>query len=291
MLNSIHYPMKKTTILTSEQIENFNRDGFLIIKNFYDMKTEIEPIQYGIYQIIKIMINKYQLNIKQIEPFKSEKFDTGYQELISYNRKIGGEIYDGVKQIPAFMRLVASPKHEQLFQELRQTKVAGIAAGGYGIRIDNPNEEQYRAPWHQDYPAQLRSINGLVFWSSLVTITPELGPVKFCVGSHKNGLVRVHTKDPKNPHKTGAYALILEDEENLVNSYPQVAPLSEPGDLIIIDYLNIHSSGFNVGNRSRWSMQMRYFDFTDPSGVKISWKGAFAEGNTLQQIHPELVID
>ncbi|MBL1210717.1 phytanoyl-CoA dioxygenase family protein [Geminocystis sp. GBBB08] len=283
--------MQKPNFLTSAQIETFNQDGFLIIKNFYDLKTEIEPIQYGIHEIINILINKYQLNIKKKEAFNSDKFDNGYQEIIAYDRKIGGEIYDAVKQIPAFVRLVASSKNEQLFQELRQTNLAGLAAGGYGIRIDNPHEEQYRAPWHQDYPAQLRSINGLVFWSPLVKMTTELGLVKFCVGSHKDGLVRVHTKDPKNPLKTGAYALILEDEKNLINRYPQIAPLSEPSDLIILDYLVIHSSGFNVGNRSRWTMQMRYFDFLESSGIKISWKGAFAQGNQLQQIHPELVID
>ncbi len=277
-------------LLTQEQVDKFYQNGFILLDSFYDLKQDIEPIQYGIYKIIHILIDKYRLSINKL-PFSPETFDFGYQQLISHNRSIGGEVYDAVKQIPAFMRLVASPLHESLVAQLRQTDMAGIAAGGYGIRIDNPFEEKYRAPWHQDYPAQFRSLDGLVFWSSLIPVTTELGPVEFCLGSHKDGLVPVYTKDPKNPEKSGAYSLILENEQDLITRYQRVAPLSKPGDLIIIDFLTLHASSFNKGKRSRWSIQMRYFNFHDTTGIKIGWKGSFASGRDIKEVHPELILD
>ena len=277
-------------LLTEQQVEDFRRDGVLVLRSFYDRDAEIEPIQRCIHHLIGLLLTKYGLSIRQ-SAFSADAFDDGYQALIAHDRQIGGEIYDAIKNIPAFVRLAASGKHDELLAQLFGTEMPGIAHGGYGIRIDNPNEERYRAGWHQDYPAQLRSPEGLVFWSPLAAVTAEMGPVTFCLGSHRDGMVPVHMKDPRNPDKTGAYALRLQNEEQLVAKYSQVAPTAEPGDLIVIDYATIHCSGSNRSKRSRWTMQMRYFNFDHPFAAKIGWRGCFAAGIRLQDVHPELVLD
>lgn len=278
------------SIITAAQVEEFKNKGVLVIPGFYDLEEDVRPIQQGIYDLIGLIIGKYQLKIQR-PAFEPETFDAGFQDLIAYDRRIGGEIYDAVKQLPAFVRLVAAKKNEELLHQVRGTALAGIAGGGYGIRIDNPTEEKYRAPWHQEYPAQLRSLDGVVLWSPLVPITPELGPVEFCVGSHKGGVIRVLTRDADNPEKSGAYALRLENEAKVIASYPHISPLTRPGDLVLLDFLTLHTSGFNRGTRSRWSMQFRYFNFLDPTGVRIAWKGSFVSGVDFRDVHPELVAD
>jgi hypothetical protein len=279
-----------TPLLTDEQVRQFDHDGFLILKGFYDLKTEIEPIQRDIHKIIGIMLQKYQLPLAQ-PPFRPETFDTGYQELIARDRKIGAEVYDAVKQIPAFMRLVACERHDRLTRQLRDTDMPGVAGGGSGIRIDNPFEEKYRANWHQDYPSQFRSVDGLVFWSSLVELTEELGPLQIAVASHKDGIVPMLTKDPDHPEKTGTYALRLKDEAERLARYRHVQGIVSVGDLIVIDFLNLHASGFNRGSRSRWSMQIRYFNYRNPMGQRIGWVGSFAAGKNIREVHPELIAD
>lgn len=277
-------------LLTQEQIYTFNNEGFLILRSFYDQEQELTPIQFGIYSVIEILIRKYGLPISQ-EPFHPDAFDSGYQQLIAHDRKIGGEVYDAVKQIPAFMRLVSTLRHEQLVRQLRATDSPGLAAAGYGIRIDNPGEERYRADWHQDYPGQFRSLDGIVFWSPLVKIDEAIGPIRLCVGSHKDGLVPMHTQDPDHPEKTGAYALVIHNKEERLARYPQISPLTNPGDLILIDFLTLHASGYNRSQRSRWTIQTRYFNFREPTGVSIGWHGSFATGINVKEIHPELFID
>ena len=276
-------------ILTQEQVAQFEENGVIILPSFYDLK-EIERIQHSIYQLIGLVIDKYNLEIER-QPFTPETFDSGYNDLIAVNRSCGAEIYDAVKQIPAFVRLTADIRHEQLMCQLRNTSLAGTVAGGSGIRIDNPFEEQFRAPWHQEYPAQLRSPDGLVFWSPLVSILPELGPVEFCLGSQKLGAIPVRTTDPDHPEKKGAYSLILDKEQELISQFEHVAPCTEPGDLVVLDYMVLHMSGFNKGKRSRWSMQLRYFNFENPTGIKIGWKGSYAAGQDFRKIHPELCVD
>ncbi|HVW02953.1 MAG TPA: phytanoyl-CoA dioxygenase family protein [Planctomycetaceae bacterium] len=281
--------MSNPSPLSAQQLDEFRQNGFVVLRSFYDVKTEIEPIQRAIHRIIGIVIRKYGLNIEQA-PFSPSAFDSGYAQLIAHNRRYGAEIYDAVKQIPAFIRLTASPQHDAVLSQIRASDLPGVAAGGYGIRIDNPHEEKFRAPWHQDYLAQFRSIDGLVFWSPLVSMTADIGPVEFCVGSQVEGPIRVHTRDPDNPDKSGAYALRLENETELINRYPRVSPLCEPGDAVLLDFLVVHRSGENRAQRSRWSMQMRYFNFQDPTGIQLGWHGAFAAGVRLEQAHPELVV-
>ncbi|HEX5337633.1 MAG TPA: phytanoyl-CoA dioxygenase family protein [Gallionella sp.] len=282
--------MEQDRLLTEKQVADFNRDGVLILKGFYDLERDIQPIQKSIYEIIGLIIEKYNLSI--VRPaYSPETFDAGFQQIIAANRAYGSEIYDAVKQIPAFIRLVTHPLHEQLFRELSPGSFPAIAAGGYGIRIDNPNEDRFRANWHQEYPTQLRSLDGVVYWSPLVPVTEDMGPVEFCPGSQVEGPVPVYTRDPKNPQKTGAYSLTLKDEESLLLKYPHISPLTVPGDLVIIDFLVLHASGHNRSQRSRWSMQLRYFNFKEPTGLAHGWKGSYAAGVDFRQIHPELCVD
>ncbi len=87
------------------------------------------------------------------------------------------------------------------------------------------------------------------------------------------------------------YAERLECEEELLGKYPVTAPLTEPGDVVLLDFLVAHASGLNTSDRPRWSMQLRYFNFADPTGIRISWLGAYAAGNRITDVHPELVVN
>ena len=276
--------------VTNEDKVAFEKNGLLILPSFYDVDKEIIPIQEAIYNLIGLIIEENNLAIERL-PFSPEHFDSGYNEMINIDRRLGSLVYDAVKQIPAFISLVAKPEHGSVFKALRTSAFPGIAAGGYGMRIDNPLEERFRANWHQEYPAQLRSIDGLVYWTPLLKITDELGPVKFCPGSHREGVVPVYTNDPKNPEKKGAYSLVLQNEAARLANYEHVSPLTEPGDLVVMDFLLLHASGQNRSLRSRWSMQMRYFNFNDPIGRSYGWKGSYAAGVDFRQIHPEFCVD
>jgi hypothetical protein len=270
----------------SLETAQFARDGYTIIRGFYDRETQIEPIREGIRRIVEALCRKYQVNAPTLTA--DDAMGPGYRALIAKNRAWGAEVYDAVKQIPAFMRLVTDARNDELFSRLRPRSNPGLAAGGYGIRIDNPAEDKFRAPWHQEFPAQLRSADGVVFWSPLVSVAPELGPVVLAIGSHREGMIPVW-KDDGGIGKSGAYALRLDREAERLAKYPHVAPTTEPGDLIVLDFLTIHQSGENSSDRPRWSMQWRMFNYADPLGLKLSWRGSFAAGQNFESIFPELV--
>lgn len=76
----------------------------------------------------------------------------------------------------------------------------------------------------------------------------------------------------------------------MAGAYDHVAPLVNPGDLILMDFLTIHQSGFNVSDRSRWSIQSRFFSFNDQIGSEIGWKASITSGSDVEKIFSENFI-
>lgn len=267
-------------------LERFSENGLAIAEGFYDSINDVAPILTGIREIIALLLAKYGVEAACATPH--EAMTIGYIALIQKDRKWGGEVYDAIKQIPAFMTLVGNVRNAEIFQRLRPGSVPGVAAGGYGMRIDNPGEEKFRAQWHQEFPSQLRSIDGVVFWTPLLAVTPEMGPVEIAVGSHKEGLIPVY-EDDAGVGKSGAYALHLDGEQERLKKYKVAAPCTKPGDLVLMDFLTMHQSGVNVSKIPRWSIQFRLFNFADPVGIKLGWRGSFAAGQKFSDLVPELV--
>jgi Phytanoyl-CoA dioxygenase (PhyH) len=269
-------------IVSDKELEFFKTNGFLILKKFYEYDSQIQPIQEEIRAIIQLLLKKNPVPYKNLG-----LFDDGYIELIQKDRRIGSYIYDAVKQCSSFVNLLSSKENIHLYSALRNSKLVGIAGGGSGIRINNPLEEKYRAPWHQEYPAQGRSLDGLVYWSPLVNVTQIVGPVELCIGSHKAGLLPVYYE----PESTkNAYGLRIANEESYIKAYERADLLVEVGDLAIFDFLTLHRSGLNKSSRALWSMQFRYFNFDDEVGQSILWSGVYAAGKRFEDLHPNYVV-
>jgi hypothetical protein len=272
--------------LSKDQKSFFADSGYLLIEGFYDRKSLVDPIRAHIADIVETLCKKYAIDVKIGSV--DDALTVGYTSLAKADRRWGSEVYDAIKQVPSFMRIVSNASNDEVFSELRKDSLPGLAAGGYGIRIDNPGEQKFRAPWHQEFPGQLRSLDGIVFWSPLIDVNLELGPVEIASGSHKEGVVPVFSETGDDA-RSGAYGLRLDKEAQRLEKYKKVSPTSKPGDLILMDFLTLHQSGENVSNSPRWSMQWRYFNFKDPTGVKIGWKGSFAEGTDFAKVLPELM--
>jgi hypothetical protein len=279
--------------LTAEQAAEFEERGFLRLRGFYPVDLVAE-VQAGIHGIIGLVMAEHGLRIER-RPFSPDTFDDGFLEMLAIDRSLGGVVYDAVKQLPAFHRLLSCRANEDLVRELRATALAGIAHGSYGIRIDLPGEARFATLWHQDYLSHFRSRDGLVLWAPLVPVTPDLGPVRLVPGSHRLGPLPLAPSDADPADGDRDFQMIAKslapvDADRVADELGVVAPESEPGDLLVIDFLTLHESGANTGARARWSMQLRWFNFEHESGRRMGWRGGIATGTTVQDVHPELVL-
>ncbi len=117
--------------------------------------------------------------------------------------RLGAAVYDAVKQIPAFcVSLVpaATTKSSGHFGKGRCRPSLQVVLGS----DRQPSEERFRSPWHHEFPAQLRSLDGIVFWTPLIEVTAEMGPVEIAVGSQREGLIPV--REERGGDRSGAYA-------------------------------------------------------------------------------------
>ncbi len=279
-------------MLTAKELASFKENGVLVLRNFYDYEREIRPIQEDIYNIIGIIIDKYTIDMPRV-PFNGENFLQGYLDILKINRKWGSEIYDAIKQLPSFLRIASHKKNEALYKQLRNSKSVGIGLGNYGIRIDDPHDQTYKTDWHQEFLTHLRSKDGCVLWSPLNTICADMGPVEVMQCSHNEGILPLsneNTETMKGNYSAYTNGLKIVGIDTLQEKYDAVAPESNPGDLIVLDYLCVHRSGLNESALSRWSMQFRYFNFEDEEGQKIAWSGSFASGKQPRDLYPEYFL-
>jgi hypothetical protein len=274
-------------MLHDEAIRSFENDGFLKVENFYETEL-IDELRREIFELIGIVCKDNGIS-RDSNHYDAATFDDGYAALAAADRSLGGLIYDAVKQLSAFQRIIAHHKNPELFGQLRRGALPGLASGGSGIRIDNPGDTTFRSPWHQEYPTQYRSLDGIVFWTPLRSVTADLGPMDLAVGSHKRGIIPVR-HDAGLPEQSGAYAIRLADQ-SVVDQFDQVSPLSEPGDLLVLDFLTLHRSGVNVSSNSRWSVQTRWFNFAEEFGRKHHWAGPSAPVASIAAIHPTMFAD
>jgi hypothetical protein len=267
--------------------DRFAADGVIMLEGLFDRQRDIAPIQHDIGRIISLVAEQHGIDGGN-SSFTPEQFGVGYEKLIAVDRHLGSIVYDAVKQLPSFVRLVSSATLADVVKTLRPCAMPGLAGGGFGVRIDNPDEHRFRAEWHQEYVSQLRSPAGFVFWTPLQDMSAQLGPVEICVGSHRRGVLPVEHLD--DDQRSGAYAIALANATTVVAGHRQIAPIVAVGDVLVLDFRTIHRSGFNVTDRARWSMQSRWFDFTEPVGRQIGWAGSFASGTAFADVHPELAV-
>lgn len=277
-------------ILAQEQLESFHENGYLVLKNFYDrhlINTLCEEIRG-----ICLLLSEYH-NIPV-----NGSFQKIYRTLIQNNPSLHGVVYDALKSLPSFLRLVSLQKNVDLATHLflgegGGSSQIGIAARSYGIRIDQPMDDVFRTDWHQDFHSHARSKKGLVFWTSLTDITQSMGPLQVLPGTHKAGprMLYDYRDDSlkQGDYTKTANAVKIEHIENIIANGNVVDVYTASGDLIVFDYHLLHKSGFNRSDKCRWTIQIRLFDFNDPWGIDRSWSGSLTAGVEYSKIIPEFL--
>jgi hypothetical protein len=266
-----------------EEAAFFAAEGYLYVENFYDVERDIEPIREDIYRLIGIVAAQRGISIGA-RAYSSSDFDHGLQQLIASDRPSVGLVYDAVKKLPSYIRVACHERHEVYGRVLLGSPFIGFSPRGYGIRMDNPMEDEYSTQPHQDYVSQLSSQNAVVTWGPLRDVTPELGPMRVYPRSHKAGVFPIENKGG------GSRGLVIAKVDEVLSGFESILPLVESGDCLFLHFLTLHESGRNRSEKTRWSMLSRYFDFCHPSGVAIQWRGGLQEGNSFEKVHPELLV-
>jgi len=124
---------------------------------------------------------------------------------------------------------------------------------------------------HQDWASIQGSLDSLVVWMPLTTITEESFPLQVIPGSHLKGLLRL---------KKGDYE--IQETEYDDNAF--VSALMKPGDVAFMSSWTVHRTGIDPGTEPRIAISTRYENAADPTFIKRNYPSAYK-----RSVHRDLI--
>lgn len=212
----------------------FDRDGFVVIKGFYDAAKTREVADH---------LDRYVLetvpNIPPADAFYEVK---GRPETLKQMQRV--------------------TDHDKWFDELRKrddfTKLAaglfGCAGVSQGVEwFNKPPRASSPTPPHQDgYYFMLQPNEALTMWFALDPIDTTNGCLRYVRGSHLRGL-RPHARTQTLGFSQGITDFGPADVAN------ETAIIAQPGDLLIHHGLTIHRADANTSDRHRRALGLVFY--------------------------------
>jgi len=238
-------------LLTNSQLEAYETDGFLIVKNFCSAdqvkqcRNQLNDF-YDFFNLVESSDTNFDQFFAEILESETEanKFRKMYTGLIQRSTEVYARMTD--------QRLLA------IIQELglRKPYIAAdplfmISGGPGGQILGNITS----SPAHQDWESMQASANAIVGWIPLTNYGKDgYSSITVLPGSHKFGLLTA------NPHEW--FGTVEIDER--VRKLKKITPAGEAGDLILFSSLLVHQTEeTGADSKTRFTIQLRYGDIMD----------------------------
>ena len=264
----------------SDILEQFDRDGYVVVKGLLDPVDDFEPV-----------IDEYSNLLDKLAKqwFEEGKISSLYSHLPFLERMTQIFIDTEGKchrhfdiSLPQSNITTDTPMHfgPNIFNLLRNPKLLDVVEKFIGPEIySNPVQHTRIKPpensltqslrsvatigstyWHQDQGVITENAdesNILTVWFPITEATTENGCLVVVPESHKRGLVRHCFSD--------AFTGIT---KKAIDSNQVPLPM-KPGDVLFMTRLTQHSSLPNVSNQIRWSFDLRYNPIGQATGREV----------------------
>ena len=218
---------------------NFNKDGFIIIKN----------------RLLK-------LHISQAKDLFIKEFKSRFGPNISSNRELIKRFADH----PYISTVLTSDVIVKIIQKKVGLKVpvkCGPLVSHY--TSNDQTGSSYGLPYHQDYPSMASSKCSIICWLNLVDTGIDKHGIEILKGQHKKGLLKGKNTD-------SGYILNKKNTKDLKS----VIPTMKAGELLIMSCFSPHKTHIHP-DYSGWklSLSQRYDDLSDKEWAIRGFKNAY----------------
>ena len=230
-------------ILSNEQLQQFNQDGFLILRDFAD-KEKCEAI---------LDVAKVHLKHK-IEPIETE---VGYDgkskeyrtDVADYSREEAGITVRRLRQVYSrdilFKEWMEDEKIRPVLQQILNDQVVITTAHHNSIMTKMPHQST-ETRWHQDRRYWRYSDNNLVsIWLALDDEYSENGVLEFIPGSHRMKF-EADQFDEKEYFREDC-------DKNIPLIEKKVSTTLEKGDVVLFHSLLLHRANKNKTDKPKIS--------------------------------------
>ena len=241
--------------LSSRQINEYQKNGYVLIKNVFPKK----------------ICNKYKKLLK-IEIEKGKKLLKKYEKRkIPHNsNKIGDVprgIHEGILQDIAhrnskFMQLAKSIRLKILMGQIFGKKVKSYRLY-LSTSVFKSKNVRSKTEYHQDMPFWKGKSNKFSAWISLNKVTKKSGAMCYFPGTHKNKKLK-YVKIKGYGHKKKTFFKCKN-----IDPFRRVVVETEQGDVIIHHTKVVHGSEENIAKKNRFTIIFTYQPATDTSHHRI----------------------
>lgn len=231
--------------MSSEKVKQFKKDGYLIIKDFFDKETLSliyrEARTLFAHQIERVLGKKVDIdNTNEFETAMFELFNADFNTFVNTGKQ--------TQHLISLHSLGVKPEIVELLHELglEMPSIAVRPSMQFNSRYLSKSGSHWKLGAHQDWRTGQGSLDSVVFWFPLIDCDEALGSLQVIPSSHKYGLLKADDN--------GYTGTIQED----INEEDFVQTEFEQGDLLVFSAFLIHRSGNNVTKNIRWSIQFRY---------------------------------
>ena len=247
--------------LTAGELRQFNELGYVVKEALYT-PDDLQPLKDGLTGAIQetcdALIRAGELDLD----FADEPFETRLTKLHRYDADAAHEvlksIWSGKFHGPGILHALRHPPLIACIEDVIGPDI--VAASIYRIRPKVPGYLRGEVPWHQDAGYSMAHCYDdlmVTCWIPLVDATLENGCLWVIPKVQDEGIIR---------HYTGGHAGFLEiAPENLPAG---AIPIEmSAGSVLFLTNMTPHASFENETDIVRWSMDLRYQDFSVPSNI------------------------
>ena len=256
-------------MLTREQVEAYQRDGYLAVDRLLDYELDVKPVIDEYQALLDELCLEWVAGGLLREPFSDLPFEERLVEVYragcNYQQAFDIALPNG--NVEADTPIHLGPAVFDLLRSPRLLAAVECLIGGeiysnpiQHVRIKPPmkiiDEDDHdraligRTHWHQDSGVGLPEADDtrmVTCWVAISRATPENGCLQVLPGSHRQGIsLHCSTKD-----QVGIPDALIEQERAVP------APLS-PGGVLFFHPLCKHASLDNRSDAFRWSFDLRY---------------------------------
>jgi ectoine hydroxylase-related dioxygenase (phytanoyl-CoA dioxygenase family) len=189
----------------------------------------------------KILDYLAALSGRRLETVRGPEF----AQLLSSDRELERKLYDGVRREEWLQEFMLHPCVTKPVLDLLGESIGLLEK--IPLRVDLPLVTRELAVWHQDHFYVKGNTDIVTLWMPLQDTRYAEGCLMVMPGSHKQGII---THDSQALGKRDYPSHIF---DNMVR-YVEM----QRGDVLLFHSLLLHSSGVNISDRARLSIQARY---------------------------------
>ncbi len=251
--------------LTEEQLQQYQDDGFLIVKGLLtheDLRPAMDEIDMRVGELADALLEAGHI--------PETYAHLGFFERLAVLEKVyptaavlfhvSGVLGHGIASI------WGSPKLLNIVEQLIGPDIAGHPV--CNVRSKTPKTELMTVPWHQDTAYLLPGVEGThqpAAWIPFLDATVDTGCMQVKRGAHRAG-VYTHKIERETGNPKSWYLYIPEQDLAGYESVTCEVPL---GGVLFINQLSPHRSLENYSDKVRWSVDLRWQRPDEPAG----WEG------------------